>query len=305
VFSFRCPGLAVAASAPVVQAMPIDQPLHVLVAEDHPVNRLYLAALLARLGHRARVVDNGLEALGAISATQPAQSGAADAARPANGPAEPPFDLVLMDVHMPVMDGVAATRAIRALPAPAGQVCIVAITADVFADTQQRCLAVGVAEVATKPLSLDGLRALLARHCAGAADGPPDQPLPVSDLMNRPEPGSPAGLLDHATLRSVRDLMGQSQAPTLYGGFFAQADDAARRMREALRDADTEALRRSAHMVKGAALHLGLPALAEAAALLSQEAGTLAAARLALAVQRFEEITAATRALCAGEGLLN
>ena len=114
-----------------------------------------------------------------------------------------------------------------------------------------------------------------------------------------------AGFLDHATLHSVRDLMGLAQAPQLYSGFFAQAEDAARRMRDAMRDADTEALSRSAHAVKGAALNLGMPALAEASSLLSRDAGTLAAAPLALAVQRFEEITAATRALCAGEDLLH
>jgi signal transduction histidine kinase/DNA-binding response OmpR family regulator len=325
VFSFRCPALAAPAraaafaapTASAAQGLPIDRPLHVLVAEDHPVNRLYLAALLDRLGHRAKVVDNGLEALGAIEAVGAMQPAPAGSAGPATRPAEPPFDLVLMDVHMPVMDGVAATQAIRALPPPAGQICVVAITADVFADTQQRCLAAGVAEVVTKPLSLGGLQALLARHCANASAGLADRSPAVTDrvhVLANDQASSqtsgqaaeaPAVLLDHATLRSVRDLMGKSQAPTLYAGFFAQADDAARRMREAMRDADPEALRRSAHMVKGAALNLGLPALAQAATLLSQEASTLAAARLALAVQRFEEITTATRDLCSGEGLLH
>ena len=304
VFSFRCPLQGAQALAPpaAAGASQVGQPLHVLVAEDHPVNRLYMAALLARLGHRAQLVDNGLAAVAALRAQDEAMAHADAAVRA--------FDLVLMDVHMPVMDGVAATEAIRALPGPASRVCVVALTADVFADTRQRCLAAGVSEVVTKPMSLGALRQLLASRFGGAAGSATGDlataqhsaPLPVIDIDSS---SSAAGLLDRSTLHSVRDLMGASEMPSLYGGFFAQAEDAARRMRDAMRDADTEALRRSAHSVKGAALNLGLPALAEAASLLNRDAATLAAHHLALAVQRYEEITAATRALCEGEGLLN
>ena len=285
VFSLRCPLLAVAASAApgLASDRPAGRPLQVLVAEDHPVNQLYMAALLARLGHHARLVDNGLAALQVMQAQ-------------ANGSDGPPLDLVLMDVHMPTMDGVAATRAIRALPGPAGQVCILALTADLFADTRERCLAAGVAEVATKPLSREALRDLLARHF-GAAVG--------TETLPAMEPAAGATvLLDRHTLLGVRDLMGEAGSSRLYTGFFVQAEDAARRMREAMRDADLEALRRCAHGVKGTAENLGLPALATAATQLDREVATLAAPQLALAVQRFEELTAATRALCRSEGLL-
>jgi len=256
--------------------------LRVLVAEDHPVNRLYMQALLDRLGHSVTLVDDGLAAVQAMRAQ--------------------PFDLVLMDVHMPVMDGVAATAEIRSLPAPAGRTTIVALTADVFADTRARCLAAGAAEVLTKPLGLPALQSLLARRFGlSSAPAPAVRPLAVDGGAAGDQP--PA-LLDHAMIASVRDLMGAQQVPALYGGFFEQAGDAARRMREAMRDADPEALKRAAHTVKGAALNLGLPALAEAAGTLNREAGQLAAAHLALAVQRYEELVAASRQLCAGEGLL-
>ena len=323
VFSFRCPWQPVT-EAPDAATLPgqrLARALHVLVAEDHPVNRLYLAALLARLGHRVRLVENGLEALRAMQPLPDGSAGSALAAASAQAtpstpstqsaapappaavaaaaPTEPAeFDLVLMDVHMPVMDGVAATRAIRSLAGPAGQVCVVALTADVFADTQQRCMDAGVAEVLTKPLSLDTLQAMLVRRFGDAASTVPARLPPVLDGV------SGTGLLDRAAVHNVRGLMGSEQVPALYGGFFSQAEDAARCMREAMRNADTDALRRSAHTVKGAALNLGLSALADAASLLSREAGTLVAAQLALAVQRFEEVTAASRALCASEGLL-
>ncbi len=292
VFSFLCPLRAAPeiTEVPAPVLAPDARPLQVLVAEDHPVNQLFISALLSRLGHHATLVDNGQEALQVLQAR-------------ADGTTLPPIDLVLMDVHMPVMDGVAATAALRRLPPPAGQVCVVALTADVYGATRERCLAAGMDDVATKPLGMLALRSLLDRHFGnpGAAPGAPPLPAVQAPVGRN---GQAPGLLDAATLLTVRDLMGPAGVPSLYGGFFAQAEDAARRMRDALRDADTEALRRCAHTVKGAALNLGLPALAQAAARLNQEADTLAAPHLALAVQRYEEITLATRALCKGEGLL-
>ena len=183
------------------------------------------------------------------------------------------------------------------MPGPAGRVCILALTADVFADTCQRCLSAGAVEVATKPLSRDALRELLARHFG---DEVGSEALPALESVT-----GATVLLDRRTLLGVRDLMGEGGLSRLYDGFFVQAEDAARRLREAMRDADLEALRRCAHAVKGSAQNLGLPALADAATQLERDAGTLAAPQLALAVQRFEELTAATRALCRGEGLLD
>jgi hypothetical protein len=197
------------------------------------------------------------------------------------------------------MDGVATVQAIRAMPAPAGLVRVVVVTADGFDPAGQRCLAAGANEVAAQPLDLDELRALLARHFGGHVG------VSAGWLMPGPDPAAEGsqGLLDHDKLRSVRDLMGARQVPTLYGGFFVQAEEAARGMREALRAADPEALRRNARIVKVVAFKLGLPGLAAAATLLSGEAGTRTATGLAL--QRFEELTVATRALCARQGLLN
>ena len=294
VFTFRCPLHPSSVQAPLPQAPAprhAGQPLRVLVAEDHPVNRLYMAALLSRLGHQSLEVDNGQAAVQAIEG---AMLGAGDR----------PFDLVLMDVHMPHLDGVAATRAIRALPGPAGRVCVVALTADGFADTRERCLAAGVSEVATKPLSLGALRLILARHFGEAqAQDVPNGVLPLL----QPAAGSGSelpGLIDRATVQGVRELMVADELHALYAGFFVQADDGARRMREAMRDADIEGIRRNAHTLKGAALNLGLAALADAAARLSRDAAILSPPQLALAVKRCEETLAATRAVCAGEGLL-
>ena len=311
--SLHCP-LQPAADDDLGAALPsldtTSRPLQVLVAEDHPVNQHYMSALLARLGHHAVVVDDGLQALQAL------QTRLAD-------PQLPAFDLVLMDVHMPVMDGVEATAALRRMPPPQGHICVVALTADVYGETRERCLAAGMDEVATKPMGSLALSALLNRRfgSVGAATamptpGPPAlaalltaglataaTPAPAT-LADAAPDGPPPALIDAHTLHSVRELMGSAGVPPLYMGFFDQADDSARRMREALRDADVEALRRSAHSVKGAALNLGLQALAQSAARLHLGAGSLTPPHLALALQRFEETVHATRVLCEAESLL-
>ena len=283
VFSFRCALLPAAEPAATPGAAPValGRSLRVLVAEDHPVNRLYLGALLERMGHLSRHVENGQEAVQAIR--------------------EQRFDLVLMDVHMPVMDGVAATTAIRALPIlplDGAQPRIVALTADVFADTRERCLHAGADEVITKPVSAASLAELLQRHF-GVSVQPHGGSAPGQPSLS---PG--LALIDHSAQAGVRQAMGEQRSLELYAGLFEQANQATQRMREAMREADIDALRQQAHAIKGASLNLGLPALAGAAATLSSEAQAMGAAQLALAVQRFAELVQATRALCAAEGLI-
>ncbi len=279
IFSFRFPlvptvGATAPADPPAAKPASAAEPLRVLVAEDHPVNRQYVAALLERLGHRCRLAANGHEAVQALSLDR--------------------YDLVLMDVHMPVMDGVAAIEAIRALPAPAGKTRIVALTADVFDGTERRCREAGADEVATKPITRQALAALLARAGRSAApaadDAAPDQPS--------------AALVDRSVVDQLRDLLGPDKTPSLYRGFFDQAVDAVRRMHQAMHDADIDALRRTGHSVKGAAASLGLAALADAAGSISAEAGAWPAPRVAHAVQRVDELVAASLALCAAEGLV-
>jgi len=265
------PRIAAPAPAPADSA----RARHVLVAEDNAVNRLFLAALLGRMGHSAHFVENGLEALQAVQ--------------------EHRFDIVLMDVHMPVMDGIAATEAIRRLDAQAAALPVVALTADAYADTRTRCLSAGMDDVLVKPLGMPELDALF-RRCFGSAAAPSgDAP------RNGQHVGSGMALLDTQVLSRLIELMPRADAARLYQSLLTQAGDATERMRRALRDADTDELRRVSHGLKGAALNLGLHALAEAAGRLSGSAASTSAGQLALALQRFDETLVATRALCATE----
>ena len=119
--------------------------LRVLVVEDNPINQKVLVQLLERRGHRAIVVDNGSRALKQLLA-------------------DDLFDLVLMDIQMPEMDGLAATRAIRALDDPRlAEVPIIAVTADAMAHRRELCLEAGMDGYVSKPIDRELLFAAIAR----------------------------------------------------------------------------------------------------------------------------------------------
>lgn len=120
-----------------------EAPLDVLLVEDNEVNRIFLDQFLRRRGHRVRQASDGAEAITAAAAHR--------------------HDVILMDVQMPNVDGLAATRAIRALPAPHGSVPIIALTANTSAEDRERALAAGMDDHLAKPIELDRLVACLGR----------------------------------------------------------------------------------------------------------------------------------------------
>jgi signal transduction histidine kinase/CheY-like chemotaxis protein len=128
-----------------------DQPAQslggrVLLVDDHPMNLRLGETLLSLLGCQVDLAASGEEAVAAAQATV--------------------YDAILMDVHMPRMDGLAATRAIRQLDSPAGQVPIIAMSADVMPQNVERCRAAGMVDHLAKPVQLRALHEALARHMA-------------------------------------------------------------------------------------------------------------------------------------------
>lgn len=121
----------------------IQQPLKILAAEDNSVNQLLLRSFLESENHNVRIVNNGAEALAAVQAEA--------------------FDVVLMDVQMPIMDGVSATRAIRALPGPERETPIVAVTADAMESDRHKFLACGMNDHLSKPVKSKALFDAIAR----------------------------------------------------------------------------------------------------------------------------------------------
>jgi CheY-like chemotaxis protein/HPt (histidine-containing phosphotransfer) domain-containing protein len=129
---------------------PTQPRLRILLADDNEVNQRISQALLERQGHQVHVVGNGHDALTALAS-------------------EPPFDVVLMDVQMPDMDGLQATAALRRREAPSGRrVPVIALTAHAMQGDRERCLAAGMDGYVTKPVS----GATLARAIAAVLGRP-------------------------------------------------------------------------------------------------------------------------------------
>jgi len=122
--------------------VPVSQ-LRVLLAEDNAVNQTLALAILAKFGIKAELARNGYEALQAVSVRE--------------------FDVVLMDVQMPELDGLDATRSIRALPVTVAQPWIIALTANAFEQDRQLCMAAGMDDFVAKPFKQEALRDALMR----------------------------------------------------------------------------------------------------------------------------------------------
>lgn len=111
--------------------------IRVLVAEDNVINQKIVRIMLQKAGCEVLAVDDGIQAVEAVQAY--------------------PFDLVLMDLHMPQLDGLQATKRIRGLDSNVKEVPIIALTASAFTDDRDRCLAAGMNDFITKPIKLDYL----------------------------------------------------------------------------------------------------------------------------------------------------
>ena len=147
------PGEAV---TPIVQlATPRHQTkaARILVAEDHAVNQKFMALMLKRMGFEATFCDNGKVALEAI--------------------AQAPYDLVLMDIHMPVMDGLTATRAIRCLSGPNAKIPVIALTADVLQEAREQAKAAGVNAFITKPVRQEELESVITQFLEHTSEDAP------------------------------------------------------------------------------------------------------------------------------------
>jgi signal transduction histidine kinase/DNA-binding response OmpR family regulator len=134
------------AALPVVAHSPGENTrcLSILVAEDHPINQRVTHALISRCGHQVQLAANGVQAVEMVESQH--------------------FDLVFMDVQMPVMDGFEATAAIRRQSAKTGRYLpIIAITAHAMKGDRERCLAVGMDDYLTKPINRDHLQAMLRK----------------------------------------------------------------------------------------------------------------------------------------------
>ncbi|WP_434619043.1 response regulator [Azospirillum sp. B2RO_4] len=228
---------------PAMQPEPTPR-ARVLVAEDNPVNQQLTLALLRRAGHSAEAVSNGEEAVEAVTAR--------------------PYDLVLMDVQMPVMDGLAATRLIRRLSGPAARIPVVALTANAMQGDAAICLEAGMDDYLSKPINARKLLDTIARFAAPAADTTiegggqaPAPPQPVSE----PEPAT----VNVEKIEELRDALGSDGFTLLLETFFSDSPQHLDLLRAAIARGDRTGIEREAHILKGSAANVGFDRLAATA----------------------------------------
>ncbi len=212
--------------------------LRLLVAEDHPVNLKYLNLLIDRMGHEAVFCENGFEALQILNRES--------------------FDVVLLDYHMPVLDGIATTREIRALPSPASEVPVIMVTADVVNDTRQLAMDAGVTQFAPKPLQEADLRRAL-RRCGVLEGGMETVPAALETALRTVR--SPKQLIDTQVHAELLSMMPAEMFSQLLDMLFKAPEGTALVLQQALQDEDLEAIVYQGHRLKGSCMLLGLRAL--------------------------------------------
>lgn len=196
----------------------------ILVAEDHPANRLLLDTWLTRQGHRVRCVDDGCAAVAAAASTA--------------------FDVILMDRQMPGMDGFAASAAIRDLPGAAALTPIILLSADVLSDMSDDLRAAGIVERLAKPVDFARLGRCLATLPGSAA--------------------APRAVIDPAPLATLLDQFDAPAARRFLAMVEDELSTAPDRIIEALRDDDVARAHDLAHRSIGALANVGATALVAA-----------------------------------------
>jgi CheY-like chemotaxis protein len=234
-FSIRCrPGSPVAAPDAAGEAEAGTRRGRILLAEDNPVNRMLITTMLERVGHAVEAVENGRQAVEAVASR--------------------PIDLVLLDMQMPVMDGLEAAAEIRALPGAPSRVAIVGLSADAMAETIRKARETGFDDYVTKPIDWSRLYAVIgARLEARAArTAPQDAAAPAA-----PEAYASRAVLIEETARELETSFGRQGAAGFYGSLLDRLGESTARMLVAAAANDTAALRAEAHALRGAAGNMG------------------------------------------------
>jgi len=224
--------------------------LRVLVAEDNPSNQLLISILLEKLNCICKIVNNGQEALDALTA----------------GPGE--YDVILMDMQMPVLDGISATVAIRALTGQAGKLPVIALTADAMNGVREQALAAGMNDYLSKPIDVRALGAALAHwgnvsreenlYAAGSFE---ENSAPAAEI-----------LIDEAMLQSMAQVLGEQKTAELLNEFWPTVDEKLVEIRAALSALDSVRVHALAHELKGSAGNFGGLQISRIAALLEKDA---------------------------------
>lgn len=211
-------------TAPEVAKSSSPQRGRILLAEDNDINAMVAVTLLESAGYAVLRVANGEEAVEAVQ--------------------EAAFDLVLMDMQMPGMDGLEAARLIRELPEPAGRTAIVAMTANAMREHHESCLAAGMNEFISKPVNPDALLGMVARFVDvelwhDTAEAAEDAAAAVSPDV------------DEAKLDALAEILSSARLNAMLASYLSHAEQRLERMDSLVADMNFDALAGEAHDLKG------------------------------------------------------
>jgi len=209
-------------------------PLRILLAEDNVVNQKLALRLLAQMGYRADLAGNGLEALDAVERQT--------------------YDVVLMDVQMPEMDGLEASREISRRWTLDTRPRIIAMTANAMQGDRELCMAAGMDDYVAKPIRVEELVAALER-CRPAGDS-------GRGAMRGADEGGAGEQIDRAAFDRLVETMGGAFVGELIDTFGQDAVELIATLRRTLAAADVDGFRRAAHSLKSTSQSLGANGLA-------------------------------------------
>lgn len=233
-------------------------PLDILLVEDNPTNKKLAILFLEGLGYQADTAVNGLEALELVQ--------------------KKAYDVVLMDVKMPAMDGLETTRKIRKILPSSKQPCIIAMTAEAMQDDRQKCLDAGMDDYLSKPIRIWELINALSKYKKQSQPVTEDQvrssraftlsnlqrTVPLSQRPSTVGDAAESDALDNTVLEQLRTSFGSradAVMPKLVNDYIHDAQSLIQQARQALSENDAEVMMRSAHTLKSNSAALGAAAL--------------------------------------------
>lgn len=215
------------------EADPVMIPMKILLVEDNRINRIVARDLLEKDGHRVDEAHNGEQ--GVVKASSKA------------------YDLVLMDISMPVMDGIEATRAIRKAENAGTHLPIVALTANAIPTERERFLAAGLDDILVKPLTLSRLRQVLRQYSTGRR---------VLENEESEEAHAYDAVVNHTHLEELAGGLGKEKIDGIIRSFLSQNEAAVQAIARKLDARETsDELREMVHHSAGSAALLGAEAL--------------------------------------------
>lgn len=206
--------------------------LSILLAEDHLVNQKLMMAMLGKLGYTPDLANNGVEVLEKLKSKR--------------------YDVILMDIQMPEMDGVEATERIVAEHLPESRPKIIAVTAHALKGDREKYLALGMDDYLSKPVSIDAVRGMLEKWSGGALASEKSEGVSSQQFSD--------AVLNLETIAMLRQLGGATEAPVLQELveiFTRNAPLQLEQLASSVRARDYKSLKEVAHGLKGACMNIG------------------------------------------------